>query len=241
MSKPIIAIGADLKSGPRRDCAFTYLTYVDALRRAGALPLVLPPQPENAAELVKSVDGILLAGGRDIDPELFGEIRHPSVTPMDPRRQTGELALAKHARESGVPTLGICLGMQTMAVAAGGRLIQDIPSSFDDALKHETDESGTRVRHPIRVEPGTKLASILGDRTLDVNSSHHQAVRTPGAGMRIAAHAGDGIIEGIEDPEHRFYVGVQWHPEEMVNEDSAETLFRAFAEAASAYGGGRRK
>lgn len=241
MAKPIIVIGSDLKPGPRRDCAFTYLTYVDALRRAGALPLVLPPHPEDAAELMKSIDGIMLAGGRDIDPELFGEIRHPSVKPMDPRRQSGELALARHAREAGVPTLGICLGMQTMAVAAGGELIQDIPTSFDDALRHETDESGIRVTHQIRVEPGTRLASILGERTLDVNSSHHQAVRTPGAGMRISAHAGDGIIEGIEDPDHRFYVGVQWHPEEMVHEESADALFRAFAEAAGVYGDDRRR
>jgi putative glutamine amidotransferase len=240
MSKPVIAIGADLLPGPRRERAFTFLTYIDALRKAGVLPLLLPPQAEDIDDLIETIDGIVLAGGDDIDPELYGETCHPSVNPMDARRQASDLALAKRARAAGVPTLGICLGMQTMAVAAGGKLIQDIPSSFEDALTHTTSESGSRVRHQVRVEAGTRLAAILGASTLDVNSSHHQAVRTPGAGMRVSAHAVDGIIEGIEDPAHAFYVGVQWHPEDMEHEESAEALFRAFAAAAEAYGRGRR-
>src|SRR5262245_23042687 len=128
MTKPVIGIGADIvvQEG-ERDRAFVYTTYTEALRRAGAVVVIVPPQPENAADLVASLDGILLAGGDDYDPAAYGEERHASCATMDPRRQENELALAKAARERGVPTLGICLGLQSMNVAAGGTLIQDIP------------------------------------------------------------------------------------------------------------------
>src|ERR1700736_2407259 len=137
MTNPLSGIGSDVavKEG-ERDRAFAYTTYVDSLRRAGALPVLIPPQAENAAELLDQLDGLLLAGGDDCDPAVYGEARHPSVEPMDPRRQSSDLALAKLARERGLPTLGVCLGTQVMNVAAGGTLIQDIDSALETEIDH---------------------------------------------------------------------------------------------------------
>ena len=229
MTKPLIGIGSDvLKTAGERDRAFVYTTYVDSLRRAGAIAVLIPPQPENAAEVLDDVDGLLLAGGDDCDPAAYGERAHPSVeTMMDPRRQANDFSLARLARERGIPTLGICLGVQVMNVAAGGTLIQNIESDIDHASEPED-----RHRHEVSIDGGTRLAAILGERELNVNSSHHQAIRDLGAGLRVTAHAPDGIVEGLEDPRHPFYVGVQWHPEDMSGEASASAIFGAFVEAA---------
>jgi putative glutamine amidotransferase len=228
MTKPLIGIGSDvLQKQGERDRAFVYTTYVDSLRRAGAIPVLIPPQPENAADVVDDLDGILLAGGDDFDPAAYGEPRHPTVEPMDPRRQENELSLARVARERGIPTLGICLGVQVMNVAAGGTLIQHIESDIDHA-----SEPSDRHRHEVAIDGGTRLARILGERELEVNSSHHQAIKEIGSGLRVTAHAPDGIVEGLEDPRHPFYVGVQWHPEDMNGEESASAIFGAFVEAA---------
>ncbi len=235
MIKPLIGIGSDVaqKKG-ERERAFAYTTYIESLRRAGAVPVVIPPQPENAEAIVEGLDGILLAGGDDCDPMVYGEEPHPAVETMDPRRQNNELTLARVARERGIPTLGICLGVQVMNVAAGGTLIQDIDSELRTDIEHASDPSN-RHRHDVLIEHGTRLAAILGERELNVNSSHHQAIRHVGEGLRVTAQAPDGIVEGLEDPTHPFYVGVQWHPEDMAGEPSAATLFGAFVDAARKY------
>ena len=235
MTKPLIGIGSDVQSPPgQRERAFAYLTYVDALRRAGAIPVVIPPQPENAADLVSELDGILLAGGDDCDPAAYGQERHPTVEPMDPRRQSNDASLAKAARDAGIPTLGICLGLHMMNVAAGGTLVQDIDSQVGTEIQHASIPED-RARHDVLIEEGTALAGILSNREYNVNSSHHQAVRDVGAGLRVTAHAPDGIVEGLEDPRHPFYVGVQWHPEDMTGEGSASAIFGAFIDAARRY------
>lgn len=235
MTKPLIGIGSDIYIKPgERDRAFAYTTYVEALRRAGAIPVIVPPQPENARDLVAALDGIVLAGGYDCDPALYGEKRHPSVEPMDSRRQEGDLSLAKIARESGIPTLGICLGMQMINVAAGGTLVQDIASEVETEIEHASDPED-RARHDVLIEQNTRLSSILGENEINVNSSHHQSVRSLGRGLNVTAHAPDGVIEGLEDPKHPFYVGVQWHPEDMPAAESAARIFRAFVEAARKY------
>ena len=237
MTKPLIGIGSDvLRKQGERDRAFVYTTYVDSLRRAGAIPVLIPPQPENAADVVDDLDGVLLAGGDDFDPSVYGEPRHPSVEPMDPRRQENELSLARAARERGIPTLGICLGVQVMNVAAGGTLIQHIESDIDHA-----SEPSDRHRHEVAIDGGTRLARIVGEHELEVNSSHHQAIKEIGSGLRVTAHAPDGIVEGLEDPRHPFYVGVQWHPEDMSGEESASAIFGAFVEAARKHAEMKRK
>ncbi|MEO6259841.1 MAG: gamma-glutamyl-gamma-aminobutyrate hydrolase family protein [Thermoanaerobaculia bacterium] len=236
MSKPIIGIGSDVAVQPgQRDRAFVYTTYVEALKRAGAIPLLVPPQPENAADLLDGLDGLLLAGGDDCDPAAYGEERHPSVDPvMDPRRQNNDLALARMARDRGVPTLGICLGVQVMNVAAGGTLIQDIESTMQTDIDHASNPND-RHRHEVTIESNTHLSGILGATNFNVNSSHHQAIKGLGHGLRVTAKAPDGIIEGLEDPSLPFYLGVQWHPEDMAGETSASDLFGALVEAARKY------
>ena len=234
MRKPIIGIGSDVRTpgGNKRESAFTFLTYVEALKRAGAVPVLVPPQPENAADVIEGLDGLVLAGGDDCDPAAYGEERHPTVDPvMDSRRQTNDLTLARIARERGIPTLGICLGMQVMNVAAGGSLVQDINSQMETEIEHAS-EPEDRARHDVLIHQDTKLSTILGNRELNVNSSHHQAIRNVGSGLRVTALAPDGIVEGVEDPQHPFYVGVQWHPEDMKGEDSASRIFGALVEAA---------
>jgi putative glutamine amidotransferase len=233
LNKPIIGIGADVQVTPgERDRAFVYMTYAEAVRRAGAIPVLVPPQPENSAELMATLDGFLLAGGEDCDPAAYGEERHPTVTdPMDPRRQENDLSLAEAARSHNVPMLGICLGLQVMNVAAGGTLIQDIDSQHDTEIQHASIPED-RARHDVIIEQGTQLASVLPAGEYNVNSSHHQAIRKVGEGLRVTAHAPDGIVEGLEDPRHPFYLGVQWHPEDMTGETSASELFAAFIEAA---------
>jgi putative glutamine amidotransferase len=240
MSKPIIGIGSDLSLTPgKRDRAFVFTTYTEALRRAGAVPVLIPPQPENAAQLAEELDGILLAGGDDCDPAAYGEERHESVEPMDPRRQTNDFSLAKVSRERGIPTLGICLGLQVMNVAAGGTLLQDIESQHDTEIEHASIPED-RARHNVHIEQGTRLAQIVGAGELNVNSSHHQAIRQVGDGLRVTAHAPDGIVEGLEDPRHPFYLGVQWHPEDMTGEESAARIFGAFVEAARRHASERK-
>ncbi len=240
--KPVIGIGSDVQTTPgKRDRAFAYTTYIDSLRRAGAIPVLIPPQPENAADIVEELDGLLLAGGDDCDPSIYGEERHPTVEPMDPRRQNNDLTLAKAARERGIPTLGICLGLQVMNVAAGGSLVQDINSEMQTEIEH-VSEPEDRARHDVIIEEGTRLGSILGGgREINVNSSHHQAIKGIGRGFRVTAEAPDGIVEGLEDPNHPFYLGVQWHPEDMGGENSASALFGAFVDAARKYHEAKRQ
>ncbi len=233
--KPIIGIGSDvLLVDGERDRAFVYVTYVDALRRAGAVPVLIPPQPENAAEIVEGLDGILLAGGEDCDPLVYGETPLPSIEPMDPRRQVNDLTLARVARERGIPTLGICLGLQVMNVASGGTLVQDIGSQLETEICHASIPED-RARHDVMIERGTRLSGILPAVELNVNSSHHQAIKGVAEGLRVTAQAPDGVIEGLEDPRHPFYIGVQWHPEDMSGEGSAVSLFAAFVDAATKY------
>jgi len=240
--KPLIGIGSDLTQpgNGERVRTFAYATYTEAVRRAGGMPVVITPQEENAEELLARLDGLLLAGGDDFDPRVYGEEPHPSTELMDPGRQSNDLALARAARKNGVPTLGICLGLQVMNVAAGGSLIQDIDSQHGPEINHVSPPSN-RGRHPVDVLSGTRLGTILSPGQHDVNSSHHQAVKGIGAGLRTTARAADGIVEGLEDPSHPFYLGVQWHPEDMVGEKSAAALFDAFIEAARARARQRRE
>ncbi|HVB30844.1 MAG TPA: gamma-glutamyl-gamma-aminobutyrate hydrolase family protein [Gemmatimonadaceae bacterium] len=212
--------------------------YTDALQRAGLIPVVVPPlAPDAAHALLRRVDGLVLTGGEDVDPALFGAAPHPRADPPHPERDRSEIALTVAAHAQRLPTLAICRGLQLVNVAFGGSLIQDIPAQRPHALPHARDEDrGARV-HGVTIDDGTRLAGALGATRLTVNSLHHQALDRIGRGLRVAARADDGIIEAAEWAGDEWWmVGVQWHPEELDQTPEAwdRTLFGAFARAVTA-------
>jgi gamma-glutamyl-gamma-aminobutyrate hydrolase PuuD len=213
--------------------------YVEGVRLAGGLPLVLPPTPEGAAEpgeVLDALDGLLLIGGPDLGVDLYGSPeQHPETSPKQERRDAFELALLLEARRRAQPVLGICRGMQLLDVAAGGDLVQHLADAIDPA-PHRPGP-GIFGRHGVALEPGTLAASILGE-TVDVHSAHHQGVGRVGEGLVVSARAPDGQIEAVEDPALPFCLGVLWHPEEDP-EGAGAPLFRALVEAARAYAGAR--
>jgi putative glutamine amidotransferase len=206
--------------------------YCNAVRHAGGLPVLLPHEPDMAAEYLDRIDGLVVTGGGfDVDPALFGAAsRHPSVTTKD-RRTAFELAATRGALDRGMPVLGICGGQQLLNVALGGTLIQHIPDEIPDALPHRQPNPRNEAGHKVRIVAGTLLHRLAGVEELAVNSAHHQAVKQAGPGLVVDARAEDGVVEGIEDPRRRFCLGVQWHPEfELSAAD--RNIFRALVAAA---------
>ena len=192
--------------------------YADAIVAAGGLPVALPHNAALAGQYLEMIDALVVTGGAfDVDPALYGEGgRHATVTLKENRTQA-ELALTQGALERNRPVLGICGGEQLLAVALGGALIQHIPDSVPNALAHEQPNPRHEPGHAVAVTPGTLLHRIVGSAEMQVNSAHHQAVRSPGPRAVVNAVAPDGVIEGIEDAGYRFCLGVQWHPEYLID------------------------
>jgi putative glutamine amidotransferase len=205
--------------------------YSSAVAGAGGLPLSLPHLPELAGEYLDQIDGLVVTGGAfDVDPTLYGDpSRHATVT-LKENRTAMELALVQGALARNLPVLGICGGQQLLAVALGGSLIQHIPDAVADALAHEQPNPRDEPGHAVRVVGGTLLHRIVGAAEMHVNSAHHQAVREPGPSAVVDATAPDGVVEGIEDPRYRFCLGVQWHPEFLIDPGDRR-IFDAFIAA----------
>jgi putative glutamine amidotransferase len=195
------------------------MTYLQAIERAGGVPVVLPPCVSDLESLIARLDGICLSGGPDLDPDAYGAVdRHAELGPTEPSLDAFELALARAALERGMPLLGICRGAQALNVACGGTLHQHLPG-------HRQSEPGCQVTHEVEVLPATRLAAVIGAGAHAVNSFHHQAVDQLGRGLRVAARAGDGTVEAIEGAG--FLLGVQWHAEALAD----ARLFEALAGA----------
>ena len=208
--------------------------YVRSVEQAGGIPVVLPPvRPEDVPAILDRLDGVLLSGGVDVDPVLYGQAPHPKLGRVNRRRDDFELALTGEALRRDVPILAICRGQQVLNVAMGGTLVQDIASTIEGAMRHEGKGPRSRHSHQVEVAAGSRLRGILGKGTLPVNSLHHQAVERLGEGLVASACCpDDGIVEGLEMPGRRFVVGVQWHPESFWNRpESFQSLFDAHAEA----------
>ena len=192
--------------------------YMAAIAAAGGLPMALPHLPEFAEPYLDHIDALVVTGGAfDVDPALYGDgERHATVT-LKQNRTAAELALLEGALARNMPVLGICGGQQLLAVALGGTLIQHIPDVVPGALAHEQANPRDEAGHNVTIRPGTRLREIVGAARMQVNSSHHQAVRDPGPFAAVAAVAPDGVVEAIEDSRFLFCLGVQWHPEFLID------------------------
>ena len=197
--------------------------YCECVTHAGGLPVLLPHEPDRAADYIDRLDGLIVTGGAfDVDPALFGaSVRHATVTTKD-RRTAFEKAVTGLAIERDMPVLGICGGQQLLNVVLGGTLIQHIPDEVEGALAHEQPNPRTEPGHAVAVTPGTLLHRIVGADALAVNSAHHQAAAEVGEGVAVNAVAPDGVIEGIEAAGRRFCLGVQWHPEYGIDPGDAK-------------------
>jgi putative glutamine amidotransferase len=210
------------------------MKYLEAIGRAGALAIVVPPMPGPAIPaLLDRVDGIVLSGGPDLHPDAYGAEPHAELGPTEPRLDAFELALARAADERDMPILAICRGMQVLNVARGGTLHQHIPDVVGDAIVHRQAGASAEPIHTVNVAAGSRLQSILGHRHVHVNSFHHQAVDELGDGLTITARADDGTVEAFESAGNRFVLGVQWHAECLVDHDEQAALFTALVDASA--------
>lgn len=236
---PVIGITCDhdpgLQAGsiaPGQGAHFLMDDYLKAVERASGLPLLLPigAGRKRARELVELIDGLLVTGSlSDVDPALFGEEPHPRLGPLHSSRTKFEIGLIRAVLRKGKPVMGICGGMQTINVALGGTLVQDIPSQVKGALQHSQRGDPAPSFHTVNVEKHTLLHHILGKERIRVNSTHHQAVGRLARGFIRNAWSEDGVTEGIEKTGYGFCIGVQWHPERVVDVDeNAVRIFKAF-------------
>ncbi len=223
------------KDGVPRD--FIRSTYLHAIQQAGGIPVLLANIAESA-EVLKSCHGLLLTGGGDFDPILYGqEDAGTKWEGVSADRDHTELLLIQTAYALNLPIFGICRGIQALAVSGKGALIQDIPSGYHPSTaRHSQNEPRFEVTHRVKMEQSSRLVAIMGTQEISVNSFHHQAVMTVPNDWTITAYAEDGLIEGMERREYPFALGVQWHPEDLVDSrPEALQLFVSFVEAARQY------
>lgn len=207
--------------------------YADAVLRAGGLPVPIPFGEEGAGAYLALCHGLVVTGGAfDIPPERYGEARRAGCGPAKPERTASEWALCEAALAGRIPLLGVCGGMQLLNVVCGGSLHQDLAQDVGIS-GHEQPPPRDVPHHRLEIAPGTLLGRLVGPEPLAVNSSHHQAVRAPGAGVLVTARAPDGVVEAIELPDLPFAVGVQWHPERLAEREPRQlALFRGLVQAA---------
>ncbi len=213
-------------------------TYVDSIRAAGGTPVILPTHHADLVDTLARLDGLLLSGGGDLDPATYGKTDvHEKTYGIDEQRDTFEILAFRHAVEEDLPTLCICRGIQVMAVAQGGTLVQDIPTMIVRAIEHRQHNAGKmrdEVGHTVSVAENTPLHDIVAQSAFEVNSFHHQSIREAGRDLQVIATAKDGVIEALWHPAMRFGLGVQWHPEMLAGHlPQHAALFAAFVAAAA--------
>jgi putative glutamine amidotransferase len=232
MTRPLIGITTYVTTARwsywDREVALVPAAYVQAVEQAGGRPVLIPPSDEAVDETLAALDGLVFSGGSDLDPELYDQEPHDETFGIVPQRDRAELALLEAALVRDMPVLAVCRGSQVLNVARGGDLVQHLPDVVGDEKHKHTP--GTFADHDVTLEPGTRLADLLGAHA-PVKSHHHQGFGRVGEGLRVAAHAEDGTIEAVEDPSHRFAFGVLWHPE--AGED--RKLFEGLVAAAADY------
>lgn len=227
MGRPIIGITSELDAARWgewiREAVLSPVSYSRAVERAGAAPVVLPPvPPESVRALIAGLNGLVFAGGRDLNPELYDQQRHDQTDLPDHRRDRFELELMRAALEAGLPFLAIGRGLHVLTVARGGTLTQHLPAHRPDRARY--------LPHDVRLSRDSLLGRVLGTAPIQVPAAHHQAPSKPGDGLTVVGWSpGDDVTEALEVTGHRFGVGVHWHPEEGAD----RRLFAALAEAAA--------
>lgn len=245
MPRPVIGIATQTLPavmGERPACWVMGKSYIEELRKVGAIPWIIPLIPhddDTLQQIFERLDGVFITGGVDVDPSQYGESKSPLCGATDPDRDAVEIALLRHALARKLPVLAVCRGIQILNVACGGTLYQDVTAQVPAAMKHDyfpTPERPSRkyLAHEVAVTPRSRLSRILGDAVVPVNSMHHQAIKDLAPNLAPTAHAPDGIIEGVEATDDRYLVAVQWHPEELTEtQPGMARLFTSFAEAAA--------
>ena len=229
--KPIIGITVDSQA-PGSYSKFPWYAlrenYVSAVEQLGAVPILLPHEPDHVEDYLNLVDGLIITGGNfDVDPSYYGENKKSDTVQTNQKRTAFEFELSQLALQKHIPILGICGGMQLLNVVLGGSLIQHIPDTIRTTILHEQPNPRNEVSHPVTIAEGSLLHRITNASEIEVNSAHHQAVRHPGNGIVLNAYAPDGVIEGFEVPESRFCLGLQWHPEFLITPHD-KAIFEAF-------------
>ncbi|WP_445505711.1 gamma-glutamyl-gamma-aminobutyrate hydrolase family protein [Niallia sp. 03091] len=234
--KPVIGItGAYVFHNKCMEGTYTHHDYQKTIAKNGGLPIILPfVQEELAEEMVEQCDAILLSGGEDVDPSMYKQDPHQMLGATTPLRDKVEWNIIKAAMRRNLPILAICRGVQILNVALGGTLIQDIPSVVKDSIKHSQTVDRSWDTHWIKVDENSRLAAILGDTTVRVNSLHHQAIDQVGHDLQVVAQSADGIIEAVEHTNYsNFLLGIQWHPESMAaTNEQMNQLFAEFVQSA---------
>jgi len=235
MPLPVVALSSSSSSPTGGKPPFVRVNdaYVRAVQGAGLLPVVVPPSLSAADErtLIDSVAGIVLTGGEDVEPARYGATRFATTETSHAGRDATEIALVHAARDAQRPVLAICRGLQLLNVALGGTLVQDLATERPSAISHpRSDLRSTRV-HGLSISAGSRLAAAADSLVFDVNSLHHQAIDALAPGLRASAHAPDGVIEAAETTDAWWVLGVQWHPEELVDDPQPwdRAIFAAFA------------
>lgn len=233
--RPVIGVTAWMETaewlGFEGKAALLEETYLLHITKAGGVPVIVPPYPEFASEIVGTIDALVIGGGEDVDPALYGaEHQKGTAVSADKNQDAGEMAVIEAAIQRGIPVLGICRGCQVLNVLYGGTLVQDL-EKVEDGMSHVSSDAETKrqtyLQHPVHAEPNSVIAGVLGDEFM-VESWHHQGVDRVGEGLTAIGRAEDGLVEAIADPGQDFVIGVQWHPEA----ESGNRIFEALVEAA---------
>ena len=212
-------------------------TYVRALAAAGCAPVLIPilDDDERLRAIYERLDGIVFPGGADVAPHQYGEEPIDNLNVVESERDRVELRLARWAFDDDLPTLGICRGQQLINVALGGTLFQDLIHQGATTVEHSDKDGRARNKliHRVRIDPESRLAQLIDETGVEVNSLHHQAVKDVASALRVTGTADDGVIEALESPDRRFLIAVQWHPEEIDDVPWVRRLFEGFVRAAS--------
>lgn len=206
--------------------------YVEAVRLAGGVPILIPAGELDLSTILSRLDGLIFSGGGDIDPAIYQGVSHPTIYNVDRERDRSEISLAKLVLATNIPILGICRGLEVLVVATGGTLVPHLPDEFGNVVVHRADQLHSTT-HSVDITPNSRLAQMIGTTQLKVMSWHHQAASTVPLEWNITARAADGVIEALEHKHHAWAIALQWHPELSINDELQLRILQAFVAAAS--------